>query len=130
MRYNIEVSHGEMVEMKIKNLNDVPKTVVEMAGVKGAWRQLAIGSEDGTPVYSLRVFTLEPSGHTPFHTHPWEHVNYVIAGEGAIVDAAGVEHPFGAGEFAIVNPDEKHQYRNTSDRKPFMMICAVPKENE
>lgn len=116
--------------MKIRNLNDVPKTTVEMDGAKGAWRQLPIGSEDGTPAYSVRVFTLDPGGYTPFHAHPWEHINYVIGGEGAIVDVDGAEHPFSAGDFAIVQPDEKHQYRNTSDKKPFMLICAVPKEYE
>jgi len=116
--------------MKITNLNDVPKTAVEMDGVKGAWRQLPIGSADGTPAYSLRVFTLEPGGHTPCHAHPWEHINYVMAGEGAIVDEDGTEHAFNALDFAIVQPGEKHQYRNTSDKKPFMMICAVPKEYE
>jgi len=34
-----------------------------------------------------------------------------------------------AGDFALVNPDEKHQYRNKGD-KPFKMICGAPKEFE
>jgi len=37
--------------------------------------------------------------------------------------------PLEAGDFALVNPSEKHQYRNKGD-KPFKMICGVPKEFE
>jgi quercetin dioxygenase-like cupin family protein len=29
-----------------------------------------------------------------------------------------------AGDFALVDPDEQHQYRNEGD-KPFKMICGV-----
>jgi quercetin dioxygenase-like cupin family protein len=30
----------------------------------------------------------------------------------------------------MVLPDEKHQYRNKSESKPLIFICAVPKEYE
>lgn len=55
--------------------------------------------------------------------------NYIIEGEGALVNEAGEETPLKAGDFALVNPSEKHQYRNKGD-KPFKMICGVPKEFE
>ena len=57
------------------------------------------------------------------------HMNYIIEGEGALVNEAGEEKPLKAGDFALVNPNEKHQYRNKGS-KPFMMICGVPKEFE
>ena len=57
------------------------------------------------------------------------HMNYVIEGQGALVNEAGEETPLKAGDFALVNPSEKHQYRNKGD-KPFKMICGVPKEFE
>ena len=57
------------------------------------------------------------------------HMNYMIEGSGALVNEAGEETPLKAGDFALVNPDEKHQYRNKGD-KPFKMICGVPKEFE
>ena len=41
----------------------------------------------------------------------------------------GEETPLKTGDFALVNPDEKHQYRNKGD-VPFKMICGVPKEFE
>ena len=115
--------------MKIVPLDKVEKNKVNMEGAAKAWKQLPLGSKDGAPVYSLRVFTVEPGGHTPFHNHPYEHMNYVIAGNGALVNAEGKETPVKAGDFALVDPDEKHQYRNKGD-KPFIIICGVPKEFE
>jgi mannose-6-phosphate isomerase-like protein (cupin superfamily) len=56
-------------------------------------------------------------------------MNYIIEGEGALVNAEGEEAPLKAGDFALVNPDEKHQYRNKGE-VPFKMICGVPKEFE
>ncbi len=115
--------------MKIISLSDVERKEVHMEGAVGAWRQLPLGSYDGTPVYSYRVFTVEPGGHTPYHQHPYEHMNYVIEGEGALVNEKGEERALMAGDFALVNPSEKHQYRNKGDQ-PFKMICGVPKEFE
>ncbi len=57
-------------------------------------------------------------------------MNYVIEGEGVLVNEAGEETHVKAGDFALVLPDEKHNYRNTSSDKPFFMICGVPKEFE
>ena len=116
--------------MIIKKLSEVEKTKVQMDGAQHAYKQLPIGQADSTPSCSIRVFTLEPDGHTPYHTHPFEHLNYIIAGQGVLVKASGEECPLQKGDFALVLPDEKHQYKNTSDQDSFIMICAVPKEYE
>ncbi len=57
-------------------------------------------------------------------------MNYIIEGKGALVNEQGVETPLKAGDSALVNPDEKHQYRNTSQEMDFKMICGVLKEFE
>ena len=57
------------------------------------------------------------------------HMTYIIEGQGALVNEAGEETALKAGDFAIVNPDEKHQYCNKGEQ-PFKMICGVPKEFE
>lgn len=117
------------MHMKIISLDKVEKKQVQMEGAVGAWKQMPLGNEDNAPVYAYRVFTVEPGGHTPFHHHPYEHMNYIIEGEGALVNEKGEETPLKAGDFALVHPDEKHQYRNTGN-KPFKMICGVPREFE
>ena len=116
--------------MKIVSLDKVEKTNPHMEGARGLVKQLPISKDDGSPMFSFRVFTLEGDGHSPFHEHPFEHINYVIEGKGAIVSETGEEHEIKKGDFALVLPDEKHQYRNKSARDPFIMICAVPRDYE
>ena len=116
--------------MKIISLENVEKQKVNMDGAEKAWKQMPLSSADGAPVYSYRVFTVEPGGFTPYHQHPYEHMNYIIEGEGALVNEKGEVQPLKAGDFALVMPNEKHQYRNTSESKDFKMICGVSKEFE
>ena len=101
-----------------------------MEGAKDIWKQVPISRDDGSPMFSFRVFTIMPGGHSPYHTHASEHLNYIIEGEGALVTAEGEERPLKKGDFALVMPGEKHQYRNKSANAPMVMICAVPKEYE
>jgi quercetin dioxygenase-like cupin family protein len=116
--------------MLIRKLEDVAKSAMAMEGAKDVVRQVPISGADESPAFSFRVFTIGPGGHTPFHTHDWEHLNYIISGEGAIVTENGSEREIRQGAFALVLPGEKHRYRNTSPDQPLVMICAVPKAYE
>ena len=116
--------------MKITKLDKVKKNRVEMEGARGVSKQVPVGAADGAPVFSFRVFTIDPGGETPFHSHGFEHVNYIISGRGALVDKDGREHEVETGDFCLVLPDEKHRYRNKSIDEAFIMICAVPRQYE
>jgi quercetin dioxygenase-like cupin family protein len=115
--------------MYIARLDEVEKTTSTMEGSKGVRKQIPLSRRDGVPTVSFRVFTVEPGGHTPFHQHEFEHMNYVIGGEGALVGGDG-EHELREGDFALVLPGEKHQFRNSSEDRNLVIICAVPKEYE
>ena len=115
--------------MIIRKLSEVEKTSVALEGVKGITKQLVLGSDDGVPNFSFRVFTLEPGGHSPHHSHEVEHLNFVLSGQGALMDGEGNANALGSGEFAFVPPHETHQFRNTGT-EPFVFICAVPKAYE
>jgi len=116
--------------MKITNLTKVGKTKMEMEGAHKTWKQVPLSRDDGAPLFSFRVFTIEPDGHTPYHTHPFEHMNYVIEGNGVLVTETGETHAVTQGDFILVLPNERHQYRNTDPSRPLVIICAVPKEYE
>ena len=116
--------------MIVKPINQVQKQEVQMDGAVGVSVQRPIASSDGSPVFSFRVFTIKPGGTTPYHTHEWEHLNYIIEGEGALVDSNGEEHPVKQGDFALVLPNEQHCYKNTAEQGDLVMICGVPKEHE
>jgi quercetin dioxygenase-like cupin family protein len=120
---------GILLFMKIVALEDVPKGTMDFPDVRGVTKQVPIGVADGSPTMSLRVFTLEPGGYTPYHSHPWEHINYILAGSGVLVDEAGEEHPVTAGNYTLVKPDEKHQFRNNSSGE-LQFICLVTTEHE
>ena len=116
--------------MKVTNLQNTNKTKMEMEGAKNTYKQVPISNADGAPSFVFRVFTIEPNGHTPYHKHHFEHVNYIIEGEGVLVLENRMEKPVKKGDFALVLPGETHQYMNKSDTEPLVIICAVPKEYE
>ena len=116
--------------MKIVDLDHVPKTKVDMEGAANTYKQTPISKKDGSPLFSFRVFTIEPEGHTPYHSHPFEHLNYVISGHGALIDEHRRENKIKQGDFALVLADETHQYRNDSEDEALVVICAVQKDYE
>lgn len=115
--------------MYITRLKDVEKTVPVMEGAKNIYKQIPLSRKDGAPTFSFRVFTIKPGGHTPFHQHPFEHMNYVINGKGTLV-AEDREHELNKGDFALVLPNEKHQFKNSSGKQDLIIICAVPNQYE
>jgi quercetin dioxygenase-like cupin family protein len=115
--------------MHVTRLDQLNKTIPKMAGAEGVFKQIPLSKADGVPTFSFRVFTLEPGGHTPLHQHPFEHMNYVIQGNGALVSQEK-ENEIEAGDFALVLPNELHQFKNISKTQQLIFICAVPKEYE
>ena len=108
----------------VSNWKDVSATPVAMEGAKDVQRRLVLGPDDGTPLMALRVFTVSPGGHTPFHRHPFEHMNVVLEGQGALRRVDG-EEQLTLGAVALVPADELHQFRNTGDTD-FSFVCLVP----
>lgn len=83
-----------------------------------------IGAPDGWNSHTLRVFRIEPGGHTPRHQHDWEHVNYCISGKAQLRIGDTVTE-FGRRDFAFIPPNTQHQFTNPfSD--PVEFICIVP----
>ena len=115
--------------MHITRLDKVEKTVPKMEGAQGIFKQIPLSKADGVPAYSFRVFTIEPGGHTPFHQHAFEHLNYIIKGNGALV-AQDREHAIKEGDFALVLPGEVHQFKNTSKLFcQFSIFASIIQEN-
>jgi len=115
--------------MYVTRLDKVEKTIIGMEDAKGVYKQIPLSKKDGVPTFSFRVFTIEPGGHTPFHQHEFEHMNYVINGEGILV-SEDREHELREGDFALILAGEKHQFKNSSKKQNLFIICAVPREYE
>ncbi len=110
--------------MKITRLEACESVPIDMQGVLGATKQVPIGKGDGVPNFSIRVFTLEPGGHTPHHEHDSEHLNYILEGAGELMEG-DQPRQINQGDYILVKPHERHQYRNTGD-VPLKFMCMVP----
>jgi len=82
-----------------------------------------ITEREGAPHFAMRVFTLEPGGHTPYHAHAWEHQVYILDGHGSVRSTDG-ERPLQKGDCVLVAPYEEHQFCADSDGLQF--ICCAP----
>jgi quercetin dioxygenase-like cupin family protein len=83
-----------------------------------------VGEGDGAPNFAMRQFVVQPGGHTPRHSHPYEHEVFVLEGRGTVVEG-NVEHSLRSGDVVYVAPDEVHQFRNTGSA-PLKFLCLVP----
>ncbi len=113
----------------VRKTNEVPAVdLSDGQTVVGATKQLLLGPAEGAPTFAVRLFTLTPGGHTPQHSHPFEHGVVVLAGQGELVTPEAV-HPLAPSTAAYVAPAEKHQFRNTGS-EPFRFLCVVPRHVE
>ena len=111
--------------MKIKHSESVEAKPVEMEGAEGVQIRLLIHEAEGAPRFYMRQFIVAPGGHTPLHTHDWEHEVFVVAGSGAVVDE-GRDKPIAAADCVFVQPGEPHQFKNTGGEE-LKLLCLVPK---
>jgi len=105
--------------MKVNHYERVPAEAVRMDGAVGCRVRWLIGEADSAPNFAMRQFEVAPGGHTPRHSHPYEHEVFVLEGEG-IVSERDAEHRLRAGDVVYV-----HQFRNPG-RKPLKFLCLIP----
>jgi quercetin dioxygenase-like cupin family protein len=72
----------------------------------------------------MRPFAVAAGGHTPRHSHPYEHEVFVLEGSGVVFEG-DQQHPLHAGDVVFVRPDEVHQFKNTG-AGPLKFLCLVP----
>jgi quercetin dioxygenase-like cupin family protein len=110
--------------MKVDRSTQIESQSVVMDGATGCSVRWLINETDGATNFAMRQFVVEPEGHTPRHSHPYEHEVYVLSGDGVVLEGDR-EHPIAAGDFIYVHPDEVHQFRNTGSAA-LTFLCMVP----
>ena len=111
--------------MIIKQDASVETSTVKMEGAAGVTMGIPIGVGDGSLNMIMRLFSIAPGGHTPYHTHDYEHLVRVISGKGTVLDANGIAHELSAGHSVFVAPNEKHQFCNGGG-EVFEFTCTIP----
>ena len=110
--------------MKIEKSCNVSKSAVEIEGAEGVEIRWLISKDDGAENFAMRMFEIQPGGHTPLHTHPHEHEVFAIEGSGIFV-YEGKEHEFGAEYVVFVPGGKQHQFRNIG-KTILRMLCLIP----
>lgn len=110
--------------MKVTPAESVTQQPVDMEGSNGCSVRWLLGEKDGAPTFAMRQFDVAVGGHTPKHSHDYEHEVYVLGGEGIVMEG-DKEHPIHAGDVVLVKPNEIHQFRNTGEQ-PLKFLCLIP----
>ena len=110
--------------MKIEKSSNISKCSVELDGAKDVEVRWLISKEDGAENFAMRMFELQPGGHTPLHTHPHEHEVFAVEGQGTFV-CEGKEYEFGAEYVIFVPGNKEHQFRNNGN-SVLRMLCIIP----
>ncbi len=110
--------------MKHVASNERIPQAVSIEGAEMVSKASLITASDGAPTASMRLFELGVGGRTPWHTHDWEHVIYVIEGVG-VLKTDGLSTEFRTGDSLLVDPNEQHNFANTGEGR-LRFLCIVP----
>ncbi len=110
--------------MKVGPYSSVSLEQVNMDGADKTRVRWLVAGKDGAPNFAMRLFEVEPGGHTPFHAHDGEHEIFVVEGEGQLNTEEGPK-PLRYGTFAFIPGGEKHQFENTGS-SVLKFLCVIP----
>lgn len=110
--------------MKIANYKDIEPTLFDNGPAKGVAGRVLIGKREGAENFCMRLFELEKDGHTPRHSHEWEHEIFFHSGQGELFfDGSWIEVSSGT---AVLIPGQKeHQIKNRGEA-PLIFVCLIP----
>lgn len=110
--------------MKVHHHTDVELKQVDMPGAANAKVRQLVGANVDAPNFAMRMFEIEPGGHTPRHQHDYEHEIYVLEGDGVVFEG-DTPVPLRAGDAVYVHPNDIHQFKNTGSAT-MKMLCLIP----
>ncbi len=115
--------------MLIRKPSDTQSRVMDMPGASGVTMKLMVGSDDGAPNFAMRIFEVQPGGHTPRHQHNYEHEIIILEGHAHVgtSDDESQDTTAQAGDVLFIPANQTHQFRNTS-QNVLKFMCMVPTE--
>lgn len=110
--------------MKLLHYTDETPKRIDNDVAQGVSARLLIGKKDGAENFCMRIFQLDPGGHTPRHNHEWEHEIFFHQGQGEIFLGDGWK-AVTEGCAAFVDGNLDHQIRNTGEGV-LSFVCLIP----
>lgn len=110
---------------KAIHYKQISSNEVKEVGAEGVLVRWLINKEnDSAENFAMRLFEIVPGGHTPEHSHDWEHEVYVLEGDG-IVFCDGSEKQLRSGYVVFVPPNAVHYFRNIG-KGTLRFLCLIP----
>jgi quercetin dioxygenase-like cupin family protein len=110
--------------MKVTNYYEVPLEEVNEKEAKDVKVRWLISDKDNAKNFAMRLFEIEPGGHTPYHAHDWEHEVFVLEGEGDVkIDEE--KYSIKKDSVVFVEPNQKHNFTNTGN-SILKFLCLIP----
>jgi len=81
---------------------------------------------EGSNIFAVRHVEIEPTGYSPYHSHPWEHEIFVLEGNGTAVGEK-VSKSISVGDLISISGEEIHQIKNTG-KSTLKILCMIPKQ--
>ena len=107
---------------------DLAAVTMAGEGVQDVVKRVLVSPGEGWDGWVMRLFEIAPDGHTPRHTHPWPHINFVVSGSGEL-HLDGEDYEIETGSFAFVPAGDEHQFSATGV-VPLSFVCIVPAEGD
>ena len=114
--------------MYVKKRSEINKIKLEADTIKNVEKQVLIGCAQGWDNHVMRMFTLGQEGFSPKHSHSWDHMVYIVKGEGVIfID--GVNYPVSGDSVAFIPGGKEHQFKQKG-KDELVFMCIVPTEGD
>ena len=110
--------------MKIIHYTDAEPRTFDSEAVKGVTGRVVIGKADGADNFCMRFFEIAKNGHSPRHSHAWEHEIIIFSGTGEVL-CEKKWIPVARGNVIFIAGNEDHQIRNAGDA-PLVFACIIP----
>ncbi|HIE07285.1 MAG TPA: cupin domain-containing protein [Desulfarculaceae bacterium] len=102
---------------------EVAAEKVTVEGANKVTVRWVIDETDGAPTFAMRIFEFEANGHTPYHSHDWEHEIFILAEDGYLT-IEDEKKPIKPGDVVFIPGGTMHNL--TAGSKGLRMMCLVP----
>jgi len=109
----------------IQRLAEIEAEAIELSLMVGVVSQAILVEHPQLKGFLVRMFTIEPNGHTGLHHRPQQHVHHFLRGRGHFVGEGGNAQPVESGDTLLTEPDEWHQVKNPSKDEPLQFLDVV-----
>jgi len=109
---------------KALHYSEVKADEVKVNDAQGTKIRWLITKSDGAEHFAMRYFEMAPRGHSPHHSHKWEHEVFILDGECTVI-CGERQKKVGSGYVVFIPPNAMHQFRNVGNGV-LRFLCLVP----